>query len=66
MPLSQVLAEFSRYTPLPIRAATPAVGEVSVSAVLKVGDIDALKATLNGAFGLDVVPQANEWVVTRR
>jgi transmembrane sensor len=66
VPLSQVLAEFSRYTPLPIRAATPAVGEVSVSAVLKVGDIDALKATLNGAFGLDIVPQANEWVVTKR
>jgi ferric-dicitrate binding protein FerR (iron transport regulator) len=66
VPLSQVLTEFSRYTPLPIRAATPAVGEVSVSAVLKVGDIEALKATLNGAFGLDVVPQANEWVVTRR
>jgi transmembrane sensor len=66
VPLSQVLAEFSRYTPLPIRAATPAVGAVSVSAVLKVGDIDALKATLDAAFGLDVVPQANEWVVTRR
>ena len=66
VPLSEVLAEFSRYTLLPIRAATPAVGQVSVSAVLKVGDIDALKATLNAAFGLDVVPQANEWVVTRR
>ena len=66
VPLSEVLAEFSRYTVLPIRAATPAVGQVSVSAVLKVGDIDALKATLNAAFGLDMVPQANEWLVTRR
>lgn len=62
-PLVQVLAEFSRYTPLPVRAATPEIGALRVSAVLRTGDIEALQAALNGAFGLDIERRADAFVV---
>jgi transmembrane sensor len=64
VPLGQALAEVSRYTALPIRAASEEIGRMQVSAVLKVGDVDALRATLKGAFGLEIVPGPDEWIVT--
>jgi transmembrane sensor len=64
VPLDAALKEFSRYTPVPIRAGSPDVGQIYVSAVLKVGDVDALRATLKGAFGLTVVAGRDEWLVT--
>jgi transmembrane sensor len=62
-PLGDVLRTFSRYTSLPVRAATPAIAALRVSAVLRTGDIDALQATLAGAFGLSLERHSNEWVV---
>lgn len=62
-PLGEVLQAFSRYTSLPVRAATPAIAALRVSAVLRTGDIDALQATLAGAFGLNLEHRTNEWVV---
>jgi transmembrane sensor len=62
-PLDQVLRDMSRYTEWPVRADTPAIGALHVSAVLQTGDMEALRAMLNGAFGLDVEHRGNEWVV---
>jgi len=62
-PLEVVLRDLSRYTDLPLRADTPAIGELHVSAVLRTGDMAALKAVLRGAFGLDVEERGNAWVV---
>ena len=62
-PLGDVLRAFSRYTSLPVRAATPAIAALRVSAVLRTGDSDALQATLAGAFGLGLERRASEWVV---
>ena len=64
VPLDAVLREFSRYLAVPIRAATPQVGQIPVSAVLKAGDVEALRATLNGAFGLTLAAGEEEWLVS--
>jgi transmembrane sensor len=64
--LAEALKEFSRYTPLPIRAGSPEIGAIAISAVLKTGDVQALRATLLGAFGLSVVEQKGEFVVVDR
>ena len=63
VPLEAALREFSRYTDLPIRAATREIGHIPVSAVLNVGDVNALRATLKGAFGLNVVENGAGWLV---
>lgn len=63
--LGSVLRDFSRYTPLPVRAATPAIAALRVSAVLRTGDIAALEATLRGAYGLVVERQGDAYVVVR-
>ena len=63
-PLADALAEISRYTTLPIRADSAAIGRTEISAVLKTGDIDALRATLKGAFGFDLVAARGAWIVT--
>jgi hypothetical protein len=39
------------------------VQRIRISAVLKTGDIQALKAMLKGAFGLDIVEGKGEWLV---
>lgn len=62
-PLGDVLRDFSRYTRMPIRAATPEIAALRVSAVLRSGDLDALQATLRGAFGLDLERRGSELVV---
>ena len=54
VPLGAALQELSRYTAVPIRAGSPEVGRIMISAVLKTGDVEALRATLRGAFGLRV------------
>ncbi|MFO1401802.1 MAG: FecR domain-containing protein [Steroidobacteraceae bacterium] len=63
--LGGVLRDFSRYTPLPVRAATPAIAALRVSAVLRTGDIAALEATLRGAYGLAIERQGDGFVVVR-
>jgi transmembrane sensor len=62
-PLGDVLREFSRYTNLPLRADTPAIDALRVSAVLHPGDLEALQATLQGAFGLQIERRGGELVV---
>lgn len=62
-PLGEVLEDFSRYTSMPLRADTPAIAALRVSAVLRSGDLDALQATLKGAFGLEVRQRGGELVV---
>jgi transmembrane sensor len=64
VPLTDALAEISRYTALPIRAGSAEIGRTEISAVLRIGDVDALRATLHGAFGLELEPIGNEWVVS--
>lgn len=63
MPLARVLQEFSRYTALPVRAGSDAIGALRVSAVLRTGDLDALRATLKGAFGLNIQQRGEEYLV---
>lgn len=63
MPLARVLQEFSRYTALPVRAGSDAIGALRVSAVLRTGDLDALRATLKGAFGLSIQQRGEEYLV---
>jgi hypothetical protein len=48
---------------VPIRAATAEIGRIPISAVLKVGDVAALRSTLGAAFGLQLVKGHGEWVV---
>lgn len=63
VPLEAALREFSRYTPVPVRAASADVQRTYISAVLKTGDVEALRATLKAAFGLRLVAGKNEWLV---
>lgn len=63
LPLARVLQEFSRYTALPIRAGNDSIGALRVSAVLRTGDLDALRATLKGAFGLRLEQHDREYLV---
>jgi transmembrane sensor len=63
VPLGVALKEFSRYTRVPIRPASTDVAELRISAVLKTGDIEALRSSLNGAFGLSIVERADQWLV---
>jgi transmembrane sensor len=64
VPLGVALKEFSRYTRMPIRAATAEIAQLRISAVLKTGDLEALRSSLNGAFGLSMVERADQWLVT--
>jgi transmembrane sensor len=64
--LSDVLSDFSRYTRLPVRAATPAIAQLRVSAVLRTGDLEALQVTLKDAFGLDIERRDGEYLVFNR
>jgi transmembrane sensor len=64
--LADVLRDFSRYTTLPIRAATPAIAQLRVSAVLRTGDLEALQATLKDAFGLEIERRDGEYLVFDR
>jgi len=61
--LEAALKEVSRYTALPVRAPSPDVQRTRISAVLKTGDIRALKAMLNGALSLDLIEGNGEWLV---
>lgn len=64
-PLADVLKDFSRYTPTSIRAGSPDIAALRVSAVLRVGDIAALETTLRGAFGLRLERRGGEILVLR-
>jgi len=65
VPLAVVLRDFSRYTLVPVRSATPEIGAVRVTAVVRTGDIDSLEAMLKGALGLEVERRGGEMVVVR-
>ena len=62
-PLGRVLQDFSRYTLLPLRPATPAIAALRITAVLRTGDVAALAAALKGAFGLRIERRRAEWLV---
>lgn len=64
-PLADVLKDFSRYTPTRIRAGSPDIAGLRVSAVLRVGDIAALETTLKGAFGLRLERRGDDLIVVR-
>ena len=64
VPLATALREFSRYTPLPIHAGSPQIAQMPISAVLKAGDVAALRATLKGAFGLQVIETRDALIVS--
>jgi transmembrane sensor len=64
--LADVLRDFSRYTRLAVRAATPAIAQLRVSAVLRTGDLEALQATLKDAFGLEIERRGGEYLVFDR
>lgn len=64
-PLADVLKDFSRYTPTRIRAGSPDIAGLHVSAVLRVGDVAALETTLTGAFGLRLERRGDELIVVR-
>jgi transmembrane sensor len=65
VPLGAVLEDFSRYTRLPVRAASADIAAMRVTAVLRTGDIEALEATLRGAFGLTLERRGEEYLVIR-
>jgi transmembrane sensor len=65
VPLAIVLRDFSRYTQVPVRPATPEIGAVRVTAVVRTGDVDSLEAMLMGALGLEVDRRDGEMVVVR-
>lgn len=64
VPLGDALKEFSRYTRVPIRPASAEVAQLRISAVLKTGDVEALRSSLRGAFGLSVLERPDQWLVT--
>ena len=64
-PLDGVLREFSRYTDVPVRAADAEIGALRVTAVLRTGDVQALRAALREAFGLSLVRHDAQYLVSR-
>lgn len=62
-PLGEVLKDFSRYTRVRLRADTPSIAALRVSAVLRIGDTEALRAALKGAFGLELERRGDDLVV---
>jgi transmembrane sensor len=54
VPLADLLEEYSRYTPVPLRAANEKIGAMRVSGVFHIGDVAALSTTLRAAFGLTI------------
>jgi len=66
VPLGTALREFSRYTPVPITPGSAEIAQMPISAVLKAGDVAALRATLKGAFGLQVIESRDGLVVSDR
>ncbi len=59
-PLSQVVAEFNRYTAKPIQIDSPALGDLPVSGVFNVDDTESMIAFLRSLAGVkvEVTPSA--------
>jgi transmembrane sensor len=53
-PLSEVIAEINRYTPLQIEIGDPALANLSVGGRFKVGELDAMFDVLETGFGIQV------------
>ena len=53
-PLSQVIDEISRYTPISIQMANPEMADIRVGGRFKVGELDAMLEVLETSFGLQV------------
>lgn len=54
-PLSDVIAEVARYTPIQIEIADPALCTIPVGGRFKAGDVDAIFDALAMSFGIEVV-----------
>jgi transmembrane sensor len=52
LPLRQALAEFNRYTRTPIVIRDPALAQLRVTGIFRIGETDALLRALNTAFGI--------------
>jgi transmembrane sensor len=63
VPLESLLRDFSRYTSMRLEAGSPEVGSLRVSAVLRTGDLEALRATLKGALDLELESRRGEILV---
>jgi transmembrane sensor len=64
-PLESLLRDFSRYTSMHLEAGSPDVASLRVSAVLRTGDLEALRATLKGALDLELDSRGGTIVVVR-
>jgi transmembrane sensor len=53
-PLSQVITEISRYTPISIQLASPEMADIRVGGRFKVGELNAMLEVLESSFGLQV------------
>ena len=53
-PLSQVIDEISRYTPISIQMANPEMADIRVGGRFKVGELNAMLEVLQTSFGLQV------------
>ena len=53
-PLSDVVADISRYTAMEIEIADPAIEEIPIGGYFRLGEVDALLDALEGTFGLHV------------
>ena len=53
-PLSLVIAEISRYTPISIELASPDMADIRVGGRFKVGELNAMLEVLETSFGLQV------------
>ena len=53
-PLSQVINEISRYTPISIQMANPEMADIRVGGRFKVGELDAMLEVLETSFGLQI------------
>ena len=53
-PLSSVIDEISRYTPISIQLANPEMADIRVGGRFKVGELNAMLEVLESSFGLQV------------
>jgi transmembrane sensor len=58
-PLSEVVEEVNRYSPTPLRIASPALETLTVGGRFRVGDLDAVLDALRTSFGIEAVAAAD-------
>jgi transmembrane sensor len=65
-PLSAAVEEFNRYSTLRVVVGTPALGEVRVSGVFRIGDVDSFLYTLREALNVETHEATGEVVLLRK